>query len=341
MRWIVSRIESAHNPLMAPRRRSKDRDLPPRVYRHGRQFRFVPVDPETGKNARPIPLGNERGVALRRWAELVNERPGADEYTIQGIWDRYQREELPKKAEKTRRNYEQQAHVLLPVFGAMRGEQIEPKHAIRYLDKRASVAPVQANREIQLLRAMLTKATHWGLISANPLRGLQYRNPEPPRERYVTDDELALAIEAARQPWLKALMWLAYLTGLRRGDLLKLTRFQLQEDGLMVKESKTGKRVLIAWTPELRSVVDAALEASPDSRVFPVSESAVNNAWGRFQRQWAADGHERFLLRDLRAKHATDFEAAGGDATAQLGHSARSVTTRHYLRAPRRIVPLR
>jgi hypothetical protein len=54
-----------------------------------------------------------------------------------------------------------------------------------------------------------------------------------------------------------------------------------------------------------------------------------------------AAGHERFQLKDLRAKHATDFEAAGGDATAQLGHSGRAVIARHYLRAPRRVLPIR
>jgi integrase len=98
---------------------------------------------------------------------------------------------------------------------------------------------------------------------------------------------------------------------------------------------------LIEWTAELRRVVEDALAASPDDRLFPLTESAVNNAWGRFQRAWAVAGGERFMLRDLRAKHATDFEAGGGDATAQLGHSGRSVTTRHYLRAPRRVVPIR
>jgi integrase len=221
----------------------------------------------------------------------------------------------------------------------MAPESVEPHHAIRYLDMRT--AKVQANREIAALRALLGKAVHWGMLPRNPLAGLQYRNPEAPRERYVTDDELDAAISAAKYPWLKALLWLAYLTGLRRRDLLALTRFQCQAEGLLIRESKTGKRVLITWTPELRTVVDAALKASPDDRLFPITESAVNNAWGRFQTAWIADGGARFMLRDLRAKHATDLEDAGGNATTQLGHSARSVTIRHYLRAPRRVVPIK
>ena len=58
------------------------------------------------------------------------------------------------------------------------------------------------------------------------------------------------------------------------------------------------------------------------------------------------DGPFRYLkswwqFRDLRAKHASDFEEAGGDATRQLGHSSRAVTTRHYLRKARTVTPLK
>ena len=184
------------------------------------------------------------------------------------------------------------------------------------------------------------KARHWGLIAVNLLLNLQYRNQEQARSRYVTDEELEAAIEFAR-PWLGALMWLAYLTGLRRGDLLRLTRFYCKEDGVHWVEHKTHKRVVIVWSDELRAIVDKALSESPDTRLFPFTESAINNAWGRFQRAWAEAGHERFLLRDIRAKHATDFETRGGDATAQLGHSTRAMTARHYLRKPRQMVPIR
>jgi integrase len=324
---------------MAPRRRTKDRDLPPRVYKHGRQYRFVPVDPATGKNAKPIALGADKAAALRKWAEIVGEQAPSTQ-TVAGLWERYAREELPRKAAATQQSARQQSKRILAVFGAMHLAALEPHHAIQYLDRRGQQSPTQANREIALLRHLLTKATHWGLIPRNPLLGLQYRNPEKPRERYVTDDELATAIERA-PAWIGALMWLAYLTGLRRGDLLRLTRFQLKDDGIEVRESKTGKRVMIEWTPELRRIVNQALDASPDDRLFPITASAVNNAWGRFQRALAADGGERFYLRDLRAKHATDFDAAGGDATAQLGHSGRAITARHYLRQPRRVVPIR
>lgn len=327
---------------MAPRRRTKDKDLPPRVYQHGRQYRFIPIDPATGRNGRPIPLGRDRAAALIKWAELMGQTPPGepDAHTVAGLWTRYARDELPRKADATQKSARQQSKRLLAVFGAMPISALEPHHAIRYLDARGQTSPTQANREIALLRHMLTKATHWGLLPRNPLMHLQYRNPEQARERYVTDAELEHAIEQAPS-WIGALMWLAYLTGLRRGDLLRLSRFQLKDDGIEVKERKTGKRVLIEWTPELRRIVDQTLADSPDDRLFPLTESAVNTAWGRFQRKLAATGAERFQLKDLRAKHATDFEESGGDATSQLGHSGRAVTVRHYLRRPRRVVPIK
>jgi integrase len=322
------------------RTRTRNRDLPPRVYLHGLTYRYAAFDPVTRRNLAPINLGQDKAAALKKWAEIVGKTPDNHAVTVAALWSRYAQEELPKKSPASQASNRQQWSQLVKVFGEVAIHALTAQDAFIYLDLRGKRSPVQANREIALLRHMLTKARHWGLLSVNLLLNLQYRNAETARSRYVTDEELQAAIEAAR-PWLGALMWLAYLTGLRRGDLLRLTRFDCKEDGVHWVERKTHKRVVIAWSDELRNIIDKALEESPDTRLFPYTESAVNNAWGRFQRTWAASGQERFLLRDLRAKHASDFEAQGGNATTQLGHSTRAVTTRHYLRKPRQMVPIR
>lgn len=322
------------------RTRQRNRDLPPRVYLHGQTYRYAAFDPITKRNLAPVNLGKDKTEALKKWAEIVGKAPESKLVTVATLWKRYEEEELPKKSPASQKSNRQQWSQLAKVFGQVAIHTLTAQDAFLYLDLRGKKSPVQANREIALLRHMLTKARHWGLISVNLLLNLQYRNAEAARSRYVTDEELQAAIEFAR-PWLGALMWLAYLTGLRRGDLLRLTRFDCKEDGVHWVEHKTHKRVVIIWSDELRAIVDKALAESPDTRLFPYTESAVNNAWGRFQRAWAEAGHERFLLRDIRAKHATDFETKGGDATAQLGHSTRAVTARHYLRKPRQMVPIR
>ncbi|WP_241084819.1 hypothetical protein [Candidatus Vondammii sp. HM_W22] len=48
-----------------------------------------------------------------------------------------------------------------------------------------------------------------------------------------------------------------------------------------------------------------------------------------------------FQFKDIRAKHATDLEEAGGDATDNLQHSYRGSTKRHYLRKATKAVGLR
>jgi len=321
------------------RTRRVNRDLPPRVYLHGRTYRYVPLDPNTRRNLPPVALGRDRAEALKRWAELTSQ-PSLGPITCEDLWARYDAEEIPRKALATQTSYRKGWIQLSKVFGKVPIHSVTAQHGFQYLDLRGKISAAQANREMAILRHMYTKARHWGLIAENPLMKLMYRAPEAARTRYVTDAELQTAIERAK-PWLGALMWLGYLTGLRRGDLLRLTRWDCKPDGIHWVEHKTGKRVVIAWTDELHALVDRALAASPDQRLFPVTTSAVDNAWTVFQQGLAAAGYERFLMRDLRAKHASDFEAGGGDATAQLGHSSRAVTARHYLRKPRVMVPLR
>ena len=63
-------------------------------------------------------------------------------------------------------------------------------------------------------------------------------------------------------PMIKTAMELAVLTGLRRGDLLALTRENLTDDGIELVESKTDKALIIEWSDELRDVVRRALRCS-------------------------------------------------------------------------------
>lgn len=60
------------------------------------------------------------------------------------------------------------------------------------------VAPGTVNREMTLISGVLTVARkEWGLIDANPIADVRKPSKPPPRDRIVTDDELArLAVSA-------------------------------------------------------------------------------------------------------------------------------------------------
>jgi integrase len=259
--------------------------------------------------------------------------------TLAEVFDRYQAEVIPTKAEATQRSNRQELKKLRAVFGMVHPAEVTAQHVYRYLDERGKASKTQANREKALLSHVFSYCIRWGLVAANPCAGVHGHSLKP-RSRYVTDLELWRAMR--RMPKrARYACWLAYLTGLRRGDLLALTRFQLGKEGIEVTEGKTGKRVVIAWSRPLRRVVDRLQAASADARLFPITTSSFDTAWQRAMLKVQAAGIERFQIKDLRAKHASDFETAGGDATTQLGHSARAITLRHYLRRPRKVTPIR
>lgn len=323
------------------RKHKRDYILPQGVYAHGHKFRLrIYVGPDrrpawhTFKAASVERLYLEYGRYLKRQGLT----------TMKDVFDRYQAQEIPKKAEASQASDLAALRQLRPVFETMRPEAIRRQHVVAYLDNRGAVAPVRANRERALLSHALTMATHWGILDDNPILKLQYRNPEPPRQRYVTDSELWRAMRLA-PPTIRYVMRLAYLTGLRRKDILGLRWEDVSDEGLAVTLSKSRrrgsapKRLLFEWSSELRGIMGRlGYKTHSAGLLFPVQERTFEDAWTRFQDAVARAGVERFQLKDLRAKYATDAAERGLDATERLAHSSSATTRRHYTqRRPTRI----
>lgn len=301
--------------------------LPAGLFKHGRQYRCRVY--RDGKRTWKG-LGTDETEAIARFQEIH----GDAQSTMAGVIERYRRDVLPAKAPSTQQQQGGQADRLKRVFGHMTPAQITPPMAIQYLDMRGKVA---GNREIALLRHILTKCVHWGMLTYNPLMRLQYRVPESPRSREVEPHEIRFVMRRAK-PRERYLIWLIYLTGLRREDALRLTYWHCKEDGIHTREGKTGKKLRIAWTPSLEKVT-RRLRALSGNDFFPVSASGVDSEWQRLRQRLRP--YDLFQLKDLRAAHAGVIEDAGGDATRQLGHSSRALTQRHYLRGGRKVTPIK
>ncbi len=172
------------------------------------------------------------------------------------------------------------------------------------------------------------------------------------RERYVEDWELAEALQVA-PPMLRAYVILKLLTGLRRGDLLRLRPTDLRDDGIHVVTHKTGTRLIIEWSPALREAVDAALQARP-KHIAPwlfcthrgqpyVKEDsfapAFNSLWQRFMARALKQTQleERFQEKDLRKKVGSDIDL--DHARTLLGHTTAETTRRHYRLRGERVKP--
>jgi hypothetical protein len=108
-------------------------------------------------------------------------------------------------------------------------------------------APYAANRAVALTSKMFSLAIRWGMRADNPAKGIE-RNPEHPRQRYLSGDELrrltaALATHPS-QPAANAIR-LMLLTGARsRREVLRATwdQFEPLEAGNWKRPSSTTKR---------------------------------------------------------------------------------------------------
>ena len=213
------------------RRRKHRLDLPQRVYFHHGSYFFVPCE------GPKVNLGKDFAQAMARWAEIVG-RPERM-MTLGDIMDRYMREVAPHKAPSTYRKNIREISNLRMVLGHMRPEDVTPPDIYAYMDARK--APVRANREKALLSHVFRYAIRWGVAKDNPCRRVS-RNPEKPRNRYVSDDELELLLSVC-PPFLQVYVGLKRLTGLRCGDMLSIKLSDLTDEGLVVTQGKTGTRL--------------------------------------------------------------------------------------------------
>jgi integrase len=289
--------------------------------------------------------------------------------TMAQILDRYLLEVAPGKAKRTYLDNIREIGNLRAAFGEMLPGDIDARAVYAYLDQRG--APVRANREISLLSDVFKKAIRWGAAIANPVVGVQ-KNPELPRGRYVEHWELAL-FRSVCSPMLQCYCDLKYLTGLRKEDLLTLTRSSLTEEGIYVVPRKTRKRhprtgkeiqskpMLFVWTAELQDVV-ARITALKKGRAvksvflfatragqcyYDIDKSradgfdAIRKRYmAMAKRQAEAQGQvlEHFTEHDIRAKNASD-EINEAEAQQRLGH-ATVKATKIYRRKIQRVTPL-
>lgn len=235
-------------------------------------------------------------------------------------------------------------------LGDMPLEAWTPGAVRRYRESRRLVSESAAAAEIRYIKRVFSWAIEYEhFFNENPAKGVSLRGLSKPRTHYVQETDYCIAVAVAPLT-IGLAAHLAYLTGRRRTDILKAKRSDITADGLTFTESKTGKETIVEWSDELRSTIEMITKEAGDSIWLfprkgsigePMAGSAFDTAWQRVRGRMKAEGYVPFQFKDIRAKHASDFDEAGGDSTENLGHSDKSVTRKHYLRKPKKVVPLR
>lgn len=325
------------------------RELPPRVYEKAGSYWHV------------------RAVGDRRiWTKLCRVAEGlptmyrklADVEAIRGMDDAMPKvvadwleEVSSKRSDKTQANDAYKARAIAASFKGFRASEVTPPDVIEFLryykDRERTY-----NAYRSLMRELMRFAEEKGYRppGSNPVASLKTISIKP-RDRYITDSELRRIKVGAmyggpgqRQrtrnrsgPMICALIDMAYLTGQRVGDLIKLEWAHIDRAGVHFQPGKTAKstgvRITVEWTPKLEELV-ARIKAMKRVNlrwVFTTQDGqkysyrGVNSAWARaLERAGVKDCH----FHDIRAKALTDKDFREGMEQARTmgGHSTPNQT---------------
>lgn len=338
------------------RKRTKDKDLPQRWTRkHGAIYYQVPPGKESSWDGKKwFRLGDNEAEAFRVWSERIDERENI--LTFNQLCDRYLLQHTPTCRPKTQVHQQRAIKNLRSSYGECDITEFQSEWAFQYYEKRKESGVSAANTDIKTLSHLFTKAIEWGALknSEHPIRGLQIKQADNVRDRYIEDWEIEQALSVASD-FLRLYVAFKLMTGMDKASILSIQISDLTDDGIISGRVKTkGKQRLYKWTPELRLCV-SKIRAIPrpinSMWLFCTRQgqpyikesgytSAFDSMWKRFMTKALGDTglQERFTEHDLRAKAASDQESLKL-AQHLLGHADSKITKKVYRRKMEIVTP--
>jgi integrase len=195
------------------------------------------------------------------------------------------------------------------------------------------------NRELAILRRLLNKAVLWGKLEVNPF--VQFKNCEEPiffKEKkilaYLKEDEIHRLLEVS-PVYLQRIIKAAILTGLRKGDLLKMKWSDINLEGgqLIYYEQKKGEKI-----PKIKNLcqdmISLLMEIPSQSEYVFVGPNGqpLKDVKRSFHTALKKAGIKNFRFHDLRHTSASHLLMRGASLkTVQehLGHANLTMTQRY------------
>lgn len=301
----------------------------------------------------------EKAGTFRRQAEkLQRERLGeieAGEYRdprlaqVHGATFSELAERFLRDYASTRRStyFPHRVALLRKTFGARELRSITRGELDAYLARRCGeVSAGSVRHEATVLAVMFRCAVRWEMLPASPAVGVA-RPPVPGyTTRYLTPEEFS-RLETAAPPWLRPVLRLAVLTGLRLKELTNL-RWEDWDRRAGVLVILPDRKIPTVHHVPVSVATRAFLEALPrklaDPHILPMRRSAALTAFGGRRYVSAATvaaanvaGLAGVSFRHLRHTAASWMVQAGVplyEVQRILGHSTPAMTQRYAALAP-------
>jgi integrase len=206
-----------------------------------------------------------------------------------------------------------------------------------YISRRldSGAQPATVNREVTVIKHMLRRAVAWEYLSTNPAADIKALKEPSGRTRFLSLEEidrlLAACERSQHRHYLRPFVMVALNTGMRRNEILGLTRRSVDwSNRLVTLEATKNSEVRHVYLNEAAFEALRALPTRLDSdRLFPFGPNQISMAMRRALR---TAGIEDCRLHDLRHTFAS-YQAMNGiqgrGLQELLGHKDNRMTMRY------------
>jgi integrase len=348
------------------RRRTRDKDLPQRVYVKSGAYFFVPAEPmlapKTGKVQAWIQLCRVdagKSAMLTALAALIGG-PSSIPGSIPFLCADFKASKLKKYSADVQSQYSQYLDVIADEFEEFHASEVTTKEFADFLHDRFVDKPNTAQKYGALARKLFKHAiSRHGLRKDNPIDQLDLGDFETGRREVLPTHDQVTKIRAAGMtskpraktgktlptasgPMFACIIDMTYLLWARAIDIRMLREDQIANGRIRIQASKTkntsGKIVDFEVTQEIQGVIDRAraIKASygiksdylfPSKKGTPYTKSGLFSMWDRARER--AGIKESVWFKDLRALGATDALKAGErkvDISDRLAHISEKTT---------------
>jgi len=224
---------------------------------------------------------------------------------------------------------------IIPKLGHLKADSISMLQ-YRELHKEISeTAPVEANRVLKLMSAILNRGIRWELCTMNKAKFVEL-NRETSRSTLITIaviKDIFDALDNRKNIYSKTAIKLLFYTGLRKNELLTLkwSDIDKEERTVLIRETKSGVEHRFYLSEQAFELL-SELPISKCEYVFPNTTydghlKNINSLWKRICKEINADG---IRIHDIRRTTSTML-ANSGMTIAQLqkflNHSSLQATS--------------
>lgn len=233
-----------------------------------------------------LSIDNARKLAQVKLGEIAigrnppqERREKRQEMTLGQLIDKYM-EQYSKPQKKTWRADELQYKLFFSHWRDGRISQIKRSDIKELMDKYFAERGVyQANKALERICALYSKAIEWGWPGANPAATLK-RFRVKSRERFIQPGEMPHVLQALYDEpnqHLKDFIWLLLLTGARKTNTMMMRWEELNWEWKewRIPDTKNGDALIVPLVDQAIEILQRRYECSDSQWVFP---SPIDNA---------------------------------------------------------------